>query len=68
MAIIIFTDAVSYLVCHKCDATWEDSELYRCDSCGEVVCDECLAIPADDDCPNEFCKDCAAGWEVRAEE
>ena len=41
MAIIIFTDAVSYLVCHKCDATWEDSELYRCDSCGEVVCDEC---------------------------
>ena len=68
MAIIILTDKTRHLACAKCEVGWDGSDLYRCDDCGDVVCDECLAIPADDDCPNEFCKDCAAGWEVRAEE
>lgn len=46
------------LECAECGQTSEDVELHACDCCTRLVCLECLAEPADIDCPNTVCEDC----------
>lgn len=36
----------------------DDSDHYSCDTCGVVMCCECMARIDDPDCPNEFCEKC----------
>ena len=44
--------------CELCGNTWDDCDLYRCDSCKRIMCEDCKARNADIDCPNEFCIEC----------
>ena len=43
--------------CEICTDSWEQSDLYRCDSCKRVICAACKAS-VHEDCPNEFCVEC----------
>ena len=44
--------------CEISTDSWEQSDLYRCDSCKRVICEDCKDGNADPDCPNEICVEC----------
>ena len=58
MSILCYAPVTQHLVCELCGDGWDDGGMYRCDTCQRVICADCRAtVP--EDCPNEFCVECA---------
>ena len=58
MSILCREPPTESATCELCGNTWDDCELYRCDYCQRIICEDCKARNADIDCPNEICAEC----------
>ena len=49
--------------CPLCDRDVLEEDLFTCDSCGKLVCDECIIRRGVDDEVSHVCKGCTKGAE-----
>lgn len=45
------------LTCDECSQSGNFADLYRCDGCGRIVCEDCLPTQ-EEFSPAEFCEAC----------
>jgi len=62
MSILCREPPTENATCELCGNTWDDCNLYRCDTCKRIICTDCKAS-VHEDCPNEFCVECVEGMQ-----
>lgn len=58
MSILLRIYPLENATCELCGKGWDDCELYRCDYCQSIICEDCKARITDPEFPQEICVDC----------